>query len=288
MVSVLLLFLLVQQQQTTSAAKTASSTSSSILSSSVNSNQQMFWLLTALTTLTAMAASLPVYRLLGPIIRSGYRRLTTSSLRFQSSADGGKARTAANIVYTRTGDNGSSGLFSGERRPKDDAVFEALGTTDELTSAIGLAREFVSSRQSTVREELEAIQCILQDLQATVATPKSSAKEAQLARTKWNINHLVDLETWIDAHSEDLPPLRNFILPSGGKAASSLHLARAICRRAERRLVPLLDDGLELPVLQYLNRLSSYLFTVARVCAREDGFEETVYRRPRQQEEVEE
>jgi cob(I)alamin adenosyltransferase len=70
---------------------------------------------------------------------------------------------------------------------------------------------------------------------------------------------------------------------SGGKASSSLHLARAICRRAERRIVPLLDEGLELPILQYLNRLSSYLFTIARVCAINDGFKETIYKRPKPQ-----
>ena len=247
----------------------------------------MFWLV--ITTLTAMA-SLPFYRYLGPIIRTKSAhlcaRLATvnfiNTSRVYASSDGKAKRSgAANIIYTRTGDNGSSGLFSGERRAKDDAIFEALGTTDELTSAIGLAREFVTNK--VIRDELEQIQCILQDLQATIATPKSSANEFQLKRTKWNINHLIDLEAWIDTHSEDLPPLRNFILPSGGKAASALHVARAIARRSERRLVPLLNDGLELPVLQYLNRLSSYLFTVARVCARQEGFQETIYRRPRQQ-----
>ena len=183
-------------------------------------------------------------------------------------------------LYTRTGDNGSSGLFTGERRPKDDAIFDALGTTDELTSAIGFAREFVTD--PTIRDELEHIQCVIQDLQAKIATPRGSSSEFQLRRTKWNINHLVDLEEWIDIHSENLPPLKNFILPSGGRGASSLHVARATCRRAERSLVPLLDEGLELPVLQYLNRLSSYLFTVARVSARHDGHQETIYRRPRE------
>lgn len=237
-------------------------------------------------------ASLPFYHYLGPIIRTKSMhicaRISACNLlalsRSQASSHS-KKRSAANIIYTRTGDNGSSGLFSGERRPKDDTIFEALGTTDELTSAIGLAREFVSNKG--VRDEMELIQCILQDLQATIATPKTSANEFQIKRTKWNINHLVDLEAWIDTHSENLPPLTNFILPSGGKAASSLHLARAICRRAERRLVPLLDDGLELPVLQYLNRLSSYLFTVARVSSREEGFQETIYRRPRHQDDQE-
>jgi len=238
-------------------------------------------------------ASLPFYHFLGPIIRSksvhicarlASCRLITSS-RFHSSTSNNSKKTA-NIIYTRTGDNGTSGLFNGERRAKDDHVFEALGSTDELTSAIGFAREFVVHKG--IRDELEQIQCIIQDLQANIATPKSSSNEHQLKRTKWNINHLVDLEDWIANHSENLPPLKNFILPSGGKAASCLQLARAICRRAERRLVPLLDEGLELPVLQYLNRLSSYLFTVARVCARQDGFQETIYRRPRHQDDEKE
>lgn len=240
----------------------------------------MFWLV-CLTTLTAMA-SLPLYRILGPIIRSKsslfYTRLYTCHLMSQRSLTDVK-KSQPQRIYTRTGDNGTSGLYTGERRPKDDRIFEALGTTDELNSTIGFAREFVNNK--TVRDELEQIQCIIQDLQEAICTPKSSANIHQLRKTKWDRNHLVDLEAWMDNHSESLPPLKEFILPSGGKASSALHMARAICRRAERRVVPLLDEGLELPVLQYLNRLSSYLFTVARVCSRQDGFEETIYRRQR-------
>lgn len=231
--------------------------------------------------------------LLRPIIRNRrvlVRFKSSSSSNSDNSLKPKKSTPAINhkqIVYTRTGDRGSSGLFTGERRPKDDAVFEALGTTDELSSAIGLAREFLSSSkpfQATIGDQLQTIQCTLQDLQSTVATPKSSAREGHLLRTKWNEDHLAELEDWIDVHSGCLPPLRHFILPSGGgRTAASLHLSRAICRRAERRLVPLLNEDLErlLPALQYLNRLSSYLFTVARVAAREEGFEETVYRRPK-------
>lgn len=245
-----------------------------------HSPSTMIWLV-CLTTLTM--ATVPLYRYLGPIIRARSIRLCANLHSYllansQARLERDSRRTITRI-YTRTGDNGTSGLFSGERRLKDDTIFEALGTTDELTSAIGVAREFVSD--PGIRDELEQIQCILQDLQATIATPKTSANEVQLQKTKWNINHLVDLESSIDFHSYDLPPLKNFILPSGGKAASSLHLARAICRRAERRLVPLLDEGLELPVLQYLNRLSSYLFTVARVCCKQDGHQESIYRKPR-------
>ncbi|KAH7646149.1 LOW QUALITY PROTEIN: corrinoid adenosyltransferase MMAB [Dermatophagoides farinae] len=240
----------------------------------------MFWFL-CLTTLTAMA-SVPIYRIFGSSIRyrsrllcqhfsSSFNLLNQSSTnQFSSSDSKEKFR-----IYTRTGDSGTSGLFSGERRPKDDAIFEALGTTDELTSCIGFAREFIND--PVILDELEQIQCILQDLQATVATPKSSSNEFQIRKTKWNVNHLIDLEKWLEVHTAKLPPLRNFILPSGGKAASSLHLARAICRRAERRLIPLLDEGLELPVVQYLNRLSSYLFIVARVCCQQEGHKEVVY-----------
>jgi cob(I)alamin adenosyltransferase len=102
-------------------------------------------------------------------------------------------------------------LFSGERRPKSDPIFEALGTTDELSSAIGFAREFVN--HSKINSELETIQCILQDLRSCVATPRDHSRESLLEKTKWNVNHLVDLELWIDNDSQLLPPLKNFILP---------------------------------------------------------------------------
>lgn len=121
------------------------------------------------------------------------------------------ATTRVPRIYTRTGDNGTSALFSGERRSKDDNVFEALGTTDELSSMIGMAREFVNN--DDIKKELETIQCILQDLQSAIATPRKSAKQSHINKTKWDINHLLDLEQWIDNHSLNLPPLSNFILP---------------------------------------------------------------------------
>jgi len=205
------------------------------------------------------------------------RQLSTTD----DSGGGGREGTTSSPItriYTRTGDNGSSGLFgSGDRRPKNDSVFEALGTADELSSSIGFAREFMTI--AAIDEELERIQCILQELQSNIATPKTTSNPSLIAKTKWNRNYLIDLELCIDSHQQTLPPLKNFILPSGGKASAALHMSRAICRRAERQLVPLLDEGLELPVLQYLNRLSSYLFTIARVCALNDRKPETIYRR---------
>lgn len=129
-----------------------------------------------------------------------------------SSADETAGDRQITRLYTRTGDNGSSGLFgSGERRPKDDAVFEALGTTDELSSSIGLAREFVLNTR--IDQELEQVQCILQELQSNIATPKTSSNPSLIERTKWNRNYLIDLELYIDHHTQKLPPLKNFILP---------------------------------------------------------------------------
>ncbi|KAG8176519.1 hypothetical protein JTE90_021810 [Oedothorax gibbosus] len=163
-------------------------------------------------------------------------------------------------IYTRTGDKGTSSTFSGERRNKDDSIFEALGTTDELTSTIGFAREFLPETCENINKQLQEIQCILQDLASAVATPKSSSNERQAERTKFPIAHVDTLETWIDDHTKMLPPLNNFILPSGGPGSSALHMARTICRRAERRL-------------------SDYLFTVARVTSIATGREEFVYRK---------
>ena len=114
-------------------------------------------------------------------------------------------------IYTKTGDKGTSGLFTGERRPKDDHIFEALGTTDELSSVIGFSREFISDER--LDGQLEHIQCCLQDLQSVIATPPASARGAQLTKVEWNAEHLVDVEKWTDEYTQQLPALKNFILP---------------------------------------------------------------------------
>lgn len=140
-----------------------------------------------------------------------------------------------------------------------------------------------------MNQQLEAIQCVIQDLQSFVATPESSARSEQvLERVKWNTSHLDTLEKWTDDMTQQLPQLKNFILPSGGKASACLHVSRAVCRRAERTLVSLSKDGQSgaldqsyLPVIQFLNRLSSYLFMAARLCAQEEGRQETIYKKPK-------
>ncbi|KFM65535.1 Cob(I)yrinic acid a,c-diamide adenosyltransferase, mitochondrial, partial [Stegodyphus mimosarum] len=184
-------------------------------------------------------------------------------------------------IYTRTGDKGKSSTFTGERRNKDDDIFEALGSTDELTSAIGFAREFLPESCDNINKELQEIQCILQDLAAAIATPKSSSKERHREKTKFTGEQIETLENWIDEHTKTLPPLNNFILPSGGPGGSALHVARSVCRRAERRVVPLFRmDEIDDAPMRYLNRLSDYLFTVARVAGLAAGREEFIYWQP--------
>lgn len=184
-------------------------------------------------------------------------------------------------IYTKTGDKGKSSLFTGERRPKDDMVFVALGSTDELTSHIGLAMEFAAKNNHPYVGQLQRVQCILQDIGSCVATPISSARSSHLEMTSFSGRHTADLEEWIDKYSLDLPPLENFILPGGGIVSAQVHVARSVCRRAERCVSPLVAaQECDPEALRYLNRLSDFLFTIARLAARIDKKEETVYTRP--------
>uniref|UniRef100_A0A8C0BBU1 Corrinoid adenosyltransferase MMAB n=1 Tax=Buteo japonicus TaxID=224669 RepID=A0A8C0BBU1_9AVES len=173
----------------------------------------------------------------------------------------------ASECLPRAFSKGFSSTFTGERRPKADRIFEALGATDELSSAIGLVNE--------------SVQCMLQDVGSNIATPLSSAREAHLKRTSFSEKPVLELEQWIDSYSEQLPPLRAFILPSGGKSSAALHFSRAVCRRAERCVVPLVQAGEADPnVAKYLNRLSDYLFVLARYTAMKEGKEEKIYVKP--------
>lgn len=182
-------------------------------------------------------------------------------------------------VYTKTGDKGTSQLFSGERRPKDDAVFKALGDTDELNAHIGVAVEYSRAAQNAfLPDKLEQIQSRLFDVGACIATPLTTASQSKKNRAgAFDEANVSALEEWIDEMDASLPPLTNFILPSGGGLASThLHVARAVCRRAERRVVPLASAGdVDASVMRYLNRLSDFLFVAARFSALKEGKEET-------------
>ena len=178
-------------------------------------------------------------------------------------------------------------LFNGERRRKDDMVFAALGDSDELNAALGLASAHCEAdgggRAALIVPHLCEVQSRLLDLGSAVATPRSQSSEKRLERTSFDANgdSTLQLEQWIDTLDAELPPLRNFILPGGGGAAASLHVARAVCRRAERSVVPLVLEGeCDGAAQVYLNRLSDYLFTAARYVATD----EVVYQKARPRE----
>ncbi|XP_030646891.1 corrinoid adenosyltransferase MMAB [Chanos chanos] len=216
---------------------------------------------------------------IGPCLRT--QRIGRICLQTRGFATASDGESKVPKIYTKTGDKGFSSTFTGERRPKEDHIFEALGSTDELSSAIGLAREFCADQGHTFIDQLDKIQCVLQDVGSNVATPRSSARDAHIKKTKFSSQPVSDLECWIDAYTEELPPLTSFILPSGGKSGAALHVARAMCRRAERGVAPIVRSGEADPdVARYLNRLSDYLFTLARYTAMKEGKEEKIYRRP--------
>jgi cob(I)alamin adenosyltransferase len=173
-------------------------------------------------------------------------------------------------IYTRTGDTGSTGLGDGSRVPKDSLRVEAYGTVDEVNSTIGMILA-VPGIPEPVRASLSGIQHDLFDLGGELCIPGHRIiTPAYTAR----------LETELDAFNEDLPPLKEFILPGGGPAAAACHLARTVCRRAERISWSLAREESVAPdVLTYLNRLSDLLFVVARVLARHENGGEVLWRR---------
>lgn len=163
-------------------------------------------------------------------------------------------------IYTKTGDDGTTSLFSGGRVSKAHLRVETYGTVDELNSVLGVARAHQPSAQTD--DYLEQVQNQLFHLGADLATPLD-------AKAEWVVRMdgetVAWLETTIDAMTADLPPLKNFILPGGTAAAAQIQVARTICRRAERLAVSLSEqESLGQPVLEYLNRLSDWLFTLAR------------------------
>lgn len=163
-------------------------------------------------------------------------------------------------IYTRTGDDGTTGLFSGGRVPKHHLRVESYGTIDELNSVLGIARALQLSNPADAR--VERVQHKLFHLGADLATPLD-APTSYVVRME--ASTIIWLESEIDAMTDDLPPLRVFILPGGTPGAAQLHVARTVCRRAER-LVMLLTEAEPIGeyVLPYLNRLSDFLFTLAR------------------------
>jgi cob(I)alamin adenosyltransferase len=175
-----------------------------------------------------------------------------------------------NVIYTRTGDKGETGLGDGSRRPKSDPRVAAMGDVDETNCAIGLAilavRNSSDAADLAIEPVLTRVQNDLFDLGADLCVPKQ-AHEAPGAALRVAASQVKALEDAIDALNAKLHPLRSFVLPGGTAAAAALHQARAICRRAERSLVALAEiEGEEVgeAALAYVNRLSDYLFVAAR------------------------
>ncbi len=176
-----------------------------------------------------------------------------------------------NKIYTRTGDDGTTGLGSGRRVSKADLRVEAYGTLDETNAAIGLARLYTREQDGPLDAMLSRIQNDLFDLGADVCFPDES-KDAR-GRLTVSAAQVDRLEAEIDALNQDLQPLRSFVLPGGTPAASYLHLARTISRRAERLMVALAqrpDEAVGDAALRYINRLSDFLFVASRY-ANEQG-----------------
>ncbi|SHK97525.1 cob(I)yrinic acid a,c-diamide adenosyltransferase [Rhodothermus profundi] len=175
-------------------------------------------------------------------------------------------------IYTRTGDDGTTGLFGGGRVPKSHPLIAAYGTVDELNAWLGLARTQLLSEESDLETLLQRLQGMLFEVGADLATPLDS--RARTVRIK--ADHIDSLEREIDRLEAQLPPLKTFILPGGAPAAATLHVARTVCRRAERLVVEALQqETLNPEVLRFLNRLSDLLFVLARWVNHRRGTAET-------------
>ena len=175
-------------------------------------------------------------------------------------------------IYTKTGDSGDTGLFDGTRVPKSDPRVAAYGDVDELNAWLGLVRVDLSDDQ--LSGMLEAIQRDLFAIGARLADPakRIAQRVTKAAVTSEDISRL---EAWIDLFETELPPLRRFILAGGSRAGATLHVARTICRRAERAMVSLGRDAFEPELLVYVNRLSDLLFVMARAVNHRAGAPET-------------
>jgi len=184
-------------------------------------------------------------------------------------------------IYTRSGDKGETGLLGAVRVPKSHLVIEVCGTVDETNCHLGCAIASWNQMDRVAdgpdpREVLTQIQSEMFDLGSRIAAALSL--ETKTAPVQQDSQSIERLERWIDSFDSQLPPLQTFILPSGSPVGCHLHLARTVCRRAERRLVSLMESGIERDLsadLIYLNRLSDLLFVMARFCNQTAGCTET-------------
>jgi len=179
-------------------------------------------------------------------------------------------------IYTRTGDSGETGLFDGSRVVKSDSRVATYGEVDELNAWLGFAR--ASLPDEPLRAMIEQIQRDLFAIGARLADPAHRIAERVAKAAAVGDADIARLEQWIDALEADLPPLRKFILAGGSTGGAALHVARTVCRRAERAMVALQqalgESAFEPPLLVYVNRLSDLLFTMARAANQRSGVAE--------------
>jgi cob(I)alamin adenosyltransferase len=179
-------------------------------------------------------------------------------------------------IYTRTGDKGKTSLFNGQRVFKSDLRMDTCGAVDELNSIIGAVLS-IKYLVLSIKKELIRVQNDLLDIGSALAKPSVSSQKLEVSSL---VKRVKEFENFIDQMTAQIPKLSNFILPGGGKTGAALHLARAVCRRAERRVVALnrkqeLDDS----ILVYFNRLSDLLFTMARFANFKEKKKEMIWRK---------
>lgn len=180
-------------------------------------------------------------------------------------------------IYTKRGDRGETSLFGGGRVDKDHPRVAAYGAVDELNSTVGLAVARVSD--PSIRERLVRVQEDLFVLGAHLSTPERSDERKGPSMPELPVDRIEEMEEWIDGAVDELPPLRAFILPGGSEGAATLHLARTVCRRAERAVVTLgRQERVDEAVVRYLNRLSDTLFTLARLENARAGLSDVLWR----------
>ncbi|HYC57283.1 MAG TPA: cob(I)yrinic acid a,c-diamide adenosyltransferase [Candidatus Binatia bacterium] len=187
-----------------------------------------------------------------------------------------------NRVYTRTGDDGTTGLVGGKRVPKDDPRIASYGEVDELNSVLGVVRALLAEapyQGSAAAERIDGVLGFVQqelfDLGSELATPPESEYDGMI---RMGVANIARLESWMDELAPDLPELKSFVLPGGGSAGAMLHVARTVCRRAERLATSLMREGACSPdAARYLNRLSDLLFVQSRWIAHATGHGEVLW-----------
>lgn len=190
----------------------------------------------------------------------------------------------ATRIYTKTGDDGTTGLFGGDRVPKYHLRIESYGTADELNSLFGVILALPQTQTNTdlpndMRETLLNISSLLFTVGADLATPLDPPPSYPIPRIE--AQHTEYLERLIDSYDAELEPLKAFILPTGTLAASYFHLARTVCRRAERLVVQLSqEENVGNELVRFLNRLSDYCFTAARLANKRAGLGDVAWRNP--------